>query len=418
MDDKHVRRRKVSLKSSFTGTDSTTNRSAISAEKTHGTFNFCTVLILFATSCLFVILGVGLYLSPLKNAVIIDGLVNVELTGVYAINSKLSVGKRIENIPSPECIVEGLGGKLYTGLADGRIVCIHPSSDGEIGAGKVENITTGIIQGAAMSTDALGHGRPFGIRLVGKTLYAADAVYGLYTVDIVTKHITILVSTNAKNPPLKFTDDLDITADGNFIYFSDATHNPITHYHLDAYSGICSGRIFRYNTISKRLDEVISGLCFANGVQLSNDEHQLVVVETTRNRIIWYDIETWQPHNVVNVPFLPDNVRMTDSGTYLVAGSGPFLRPWIKYIFFNFPSVRKSMTGLLSSPTLFRTFQNLYAVQHVFVIELSVTGEVLNVMQDADGRLAYAIATATPLSDGRLALGSWHSNHIAIVDTT
>ncbi|XP_078488949.1 adipocyte plasma membrane-associated protein-like [Ciona intestinalis] len=415
MNDKQIRRRNVSAKPVSANESSKVGHS--NRRMSHSNASCILSLLFCFCGCIFIAFVIGLFMCPFDTVVKIEDVVNVELKDAYAVNSLLSTGKKLHSIfPTPECIVEGKDKLLYTGLADGRVVCIHPSNDGEIGAGKVETITTGVIEGAVATTPVLGHGRPFGLRLVGETLYVADAIYGLYMVDVKTKKISILVSPDAVVPNINFADDLDITTDGNFIYFSDATKNQLTHYHLEVYSGLCSGRIFRYNLISKKLDMVITNLCFANGVQLSNNEHQLVVAETNRNRVTWYDIETWKPLHVVNLPFEPDNVRITDKGTYLVAGSGPFLRPMIKSIFFNFPLLRKSISGLLSVHALDTLYQAMYDESHCFLVELNNFGEVVNVMQSTDGRLAYAIASGIELSDGRIALGTWAADHMAIID--
>ena len=59
------------------------------------------------------------------------------------------------------------------------------------------------------------------MRLVNNIFYVADAIYGLYAVKLDTLTVTMVVSPNDVTPPLKFPDDLDITKDGNKIYFSD-----------------------------------------------------------------------------------------------------------------------------------------------------------------------------------------------------
>lgn len=52
---------------------------------------------------------------------------------------------------------------MYTGLDDGRIVRIAPSSDGIIGEGEITNLTTGVISSFATSAKEATHGRPLGI---------------------------------------------------------------------------------------------------------------------------------------------------------------------------------------------------------------------------------------------------------------
>ena len=62
-----------------------------------------------------------------------------------------------------------------------------------------------------------------GLRLIGGTLFVADANYGIYSVNIKNGEIFLLVTPDIIEPNLKFVDDLSITSDGNYIYFSDGS---------------------------------------------------------------------------------------------------------------------------------------------------------------------------------------------------
>ena len=61
----------------------------------------------------------------------------------------------------PESIEEDEKGNLYTGLEDGRIVRIAPSSDGVVGNGKIHNITNGDLSQLIKET-GVRKGRPYG----------------------------------------------------------------------------------------------------------------------------------------------------------------------------------------------------------------------------------------------------------------
>uniref|UniRef100_H2Y815 Strictosidine synthase conserved region domain-containing protein n=1 Tax=Ciona savignyi TaxID=51511 RepID=H2Y815_CIOSA len=226
----------------------------------------CFPLMLFAViTSVAAIMVIGYLISPIKAEVFKD-VQHVPLTGVFSVNEKLSKGVRITGLPGPESVVEGSGGKLYTGLADGRIVCIHPSSDGEIGAGKVENITTGSIQGAAMSSDALGHGRPLGLRVIANTLYVMDSIYGLYTVDLITKSTNLLIAPDAVTPVMKFPNDLTFSADGQTVYFTVVSSlDGITDVAHTIFRGDCTSRVFKYDLSTRKLTLVLENLCTANG---------------------------------------------------------------------------------------------------------------------------------------------------------
>uniref|UniRef100_H2Y808 Strictosidine synthase conserved region domain-containing protein n=1 Tax=Ciona savignyi TaxID=51511 RepID=H2Y808_CIOSA len=262
MHESNVRKRKRQTEeenaSQNSGNESSQRRLQESPANNSFMASIALTTVLFALLCVY-----GYYSSPI-NAVEITGVVEVPFEGSFALNRKLSKGKRIP-IHAPESCVEASDKKIYLSLHDGRIVCIHPSSDGEIGAGKVENITTGIIQGAATTSDAWGHGRPLGLRLRENSLYVMDAIYGFYVVDLPTKSIKILVKPDDVSPPMKFPDDFDITADGKTVYFTDASAKyPIPLLVQEVLEGSCTGRILKYDMVSQKLEVVRDGLCFPN----------------------------------------------------------------------------------------------------------------------------------------------------------
>ena len=71
-------------------------------------------------------------------------------------------------------------------------------------------------------------GRPLGIRLVGagRFLYVADCTFGIFRVDLWSpqqrRPAEYLVPSGAVEPPLRFTNDLDVAPDGT-IFFSDSS---------------------------------------------------------------------------------------------------------------------------------------------------------------------------------------------------
>jgi len=66
------------------------------------------------------------------------------------------------------------------------------------------------------------------------------------------------------------------------------------HFNIHFIKGRCDGRIFEYNTRTKALSVVLNGLCFPNGVELTNDEEHLIVAETFGSRMIIVDRSTWK----------------------------------------------------------------------------------------------------------------------------
>nr|CAB3226769.1 adipocyte plasma membrane-associated protein [Phallusia mammillata] len=366
--------------------------------------------LLILAQCITVfICAIGYYRSPI-DAVDIKDVELVEFHGKFSLNDKLTKGKRILGLNGPECIVEDNEKRLYTGLSDGRIVRILPQN-GVIGEGRIETVATGVIHGVSMATTEIAHGRPLGMRIQDDTLYVIDAIYGFYKVDLQTKQLTVLVSPNATNPPLGFPDDLVISKDGTLVYFTDATIQfPYTRLIYEGFEGKCSGRLFRYNMETTKVDLVVEGLCFANGVQLTPDERTIIVAESTRFRLRWVDTKTWKTKKVLALPAMPDNIRMTRHETYLVATAN--VPTWTVKIMSMFPILRRIVTGLVSPRGLFGFFNQV----HNIAIEISKDGEIINCWHDVSGNLTFSLTHIQELSDGRYALGSFIAQFMCLLD--
>ncbi|XP_076803129.1 adipocyte plasma membrane-associated protein-like [Clavelina lepadiformis] len=352
----------------------------------------------------------GYYQAPFTAVPLENYSVQVKLVGLFSPNNKLSEATRITGLSGPECILEDDKGNLYTGLADGRIVQIRPSSKGYIGAGDIVNVTSGFIKNIPRAMEHVNHGRPLGLRRQGQILYVADANYGIYAVNIRSGKVDILVAVNDVNPPLALTDDLCVSKNGKFIYFSDMTSS----YKLDRLiyanlEGLCKSRVFQYNTESKTVRVVTSSLCFGNGVQLSEDEKLLFVAEPTSYRVRIIDMMTWKTLRFVDVPIMPDNIRSTGQGTYWIAGSSLWTSSY-GFLERN-PVVRQIIAGLFSYKNLERTIP-----KYSMVLEMTEEGEILQSLHDPTGDSISALTHAVTLSDGRLALGSFKDDFIAILN--
>ncbi|XP_078488956.1 adipocyte plasma membrane-associated protein isoform X5 [Ciona intestinalis] len=407
MENSEVRQRKFGKKKQ------NATEAATKQEKPQS--SICWLIFCVIVSTVLVLLLIGYINSPVK-AVAIKDYVHVPLTGKFSINYKLTKGKRIP-LTGPESIAEGGDGKLYTGLADGRVVCIHPSNDGEIGAGKVENITTGVIEGAFAIYNDTGHGRPLGIRLNGNTLYVMDAVYGFYSIDLSTKKVTLLVTPNAVEPAMKFPDDLTITADGKTVYFTDLGLYPMSQIGYLLFSGVCSGRVIKYDIPTKKVTVVLKDLCGANGIQLTKDDKSVIVCEFNHHRCKWFDVKTWEQKHVLYLPVMPDNVRMSHYGTYWITGTHIDRVPYyIAAILRNIPFFRQSMLGLISPDLAMSYFTGFVNTEYGMLVEVNDKAEVIQVLQDPDAQLCLGLSQATHLSDGRIALGSYFVPFLAILD--
>lgn len=224
-----------------------------------------------------------------------------QMTGVLEPNDTLMKAELLGQgqLHGPEDTAVDSQGRVYAGLADGRVVRLEAS-------GKVETfVDTG--------------GRPLGMDFdAAGNLILADAWKGLLRIDPQGKVETL--ATEADGVPFAFTDDLDIASDGR-IYFSDASskfHQP--DYILDLLEARPHGRLLRYDPSTGKTEVLLKDLYFANGVALSANEDFVLVNETYRYRITryWLKGEKAGQHEVFidNLPGLPDNLQGDRKGTF------------------------------------------------------------------------------------------------------
>lgn len=311
------------------------------------------------------------------------------LAGVTAPNTALAAAERLlENqVEGPESPILDRQGRVYAGLADGRIVRMEPAG------GRLENVAdTG--------------GRPLALEFSGAgDLIVCDAVRGLLSVD--TAGQVIELSKGAGGVPFRFTDDLDIARDGR-IYFSDASsrwgHET---YLYDLLEARPYGRLLRYDPASRETELLLGGLYFANGVALSPDEDYVLVNETYRYRItrLWLKGPKAGSSEIFadNLPGIPDGIAASGRGTYWVA----------------MYTVRNAAADALQpSPFLKRQLAKLpkffwpKPAPHGMALELDASGAILRTFQDAGGERVPHV-TAVYERDGWLYLGNLHEHYLS-----
>ena len=230
-----------------------------------------------------------------------------QMTGVLEPNDTLMKAELLGQgqLHGPEDTAVDSQGRVYAGLADGRVVRLEAS-------GKVETfVDTG--------------GRPLGMDFdAAGNLILADAWKGLLRIDPQGKVETL--ATEADGVPFAFTDDLDIASDGR-IYFSDASskfHQP--DYILDLLEARPHGRLLRYDPSTGKTEVLLKDLYFANGVALSANEDFVLVNETYRYRITryWLKGEKAGQHEVFidNLPGLQGRRRLPPPASLAEGAAG------------------------------------------------------------------------------------------------
>nr|XP_039247996.1 adipocyte plasma membrane-associated protein-like [Styela clava] len=327
------------------------------------------------------------------------------------INQVLEQGERIiVGQVGPESMAIDKNGNIYTGLRDGRIIKIHPSATGELGVGLVEDFRNGPIPGVE-PIDGHVIPRPLGLRLRGDILYVVDAYYGIYTLNMKTKEVRPLVKPDDVEPSMKFPNDLDISKDGKYIYFTDTSSKwNLGLFYYDVLEGECLGRLFRLTVKTGEIKLLASKLCFANGVQLSNDESRVAVSETTRFRVLFLDTKTGKVEKVTDVPSMPDNIRRSQKGGFWVAL--PIGRSHFVDFLWKYSILRRVFTGLVPYSLYPRFASDKYGL----AVELDAKGNIVSYVHDITGKTSKTVSELMETKDGALFAGSYKEPYMVKVE--
>lgn len=301
--------------------------------------------------------------------------------GDYAVNHKLAAVERLgENVgPKPEDIAIDREGRIYAGFEDGRIVRWDANA---------ENPQTFTNTG----------GRPLGLHFdAAENLVVADSYAGLLRVDP-EGNIEVL-STEHGGVPYRFTDDVDIAADGT-IYFSDASYKyGQTAFVADLMEHGGHGRLLAYHPDTGETELLLDNLQFANGVAV-DPEQQFVLVNETGSYLVrkYWIAEPKKGQDEVlidNLPGFPDGISAGAGGVFWVALASP--RNPLMDTLGPKPFLRKVVMRLPA-------FLHPRPVQYAYVLGIDAEGNVLHNLQDPGG--TYAPVTSVQEHNGKLYFGS------------
>ncbi|KAF6169952.1 hypothetical protein GIB67_034344 [Kingdonia uniflora] len=325
--------------------------------------------------------------------------------------------KFLNQVQGPESIAFDLLGRgPYTGVADGRIVFWDGEEWRDFAVTSSIRSELCSTKPSIMSYLKNEHicGRPLGIRFNKKTgeLYIADAYLGLMKVSPEGGLATSL-TTEAEGEPLRFTNDLDFDDEGN-VYFTDSsTKYPRRHFIQLVFSGDDSGRLLKYNPITKETTVLVRNLQFPNGVSMSKDKSFFVFCEGSLGRLrrYWLKGEKAGTSEVfAMLPGFPDNVRTNERGEFWVAIH--CRRSMYSYICGLYPRLRTFILKLPISAKIHYLI-NIGFRLHAMVIKYSPDGEVLQVLEDSQGKVAKVVSEVEE-KDGKLWMGSVLMPFIAV----
>tara|TARA_R110002096_G_scaffold10117_4_gene39301 strand:+ start:10383 stop:11444 length:1062 start_codon:yes stop_codon:yes gene_type:complete len=202
-----------------------------------------------------------------------------------------------------EDLEPGPDGRLYTSLADGRIMV--RAADGDW----VEFADTG--------------GRPLGLSFAPDgSLFVADALRGLLHRTDAGWDVWLGA---APEGPLVFADDLTVLADGRIVMTDASLRHPYGR-HMDSFlESEQTGRILLV-TSPGEFTELAGGLGFINGVDHDPANGLVYINETWTGRIWRLDPDSGEMSVLIEgLPGYPDNLEF-DSATGLIWTAMPSLR--------------------------------------------------------------------------------------------
>jgi hypothetical protein len=206
------------------------------------------------------------------------------------------------NGTGPEDVVVDAEGRIIAGVDDGRILRVSPD-------------------GRHLETIADTGGRPLGIELhPDGGLIVCDARRGLLRVEGAE------VRTLVDSGDMLFCNNAAVAPDGT-VYFSDSSRRfGLEHWRADILEHSGTGRLFRRDP-DGRVELLLDGLQFANGVALAADGSFVAVAETGAYgvRRLWLTGERAGTSDelIGNLPGFPDNIALGEDGLVWITVASP-----------------------------------------------------------------------------------------------
>ncbi|XP_043714608.1 protein STRICTOSIDINE SYNTHASE-LIKE 3-like [Telopea speciosissima] len=317
--------------------------------------------------------------------------------------------KFLNQVQGPESMAfDPLGRGPYSGVADGRIIFWNGESWTDFAYTSANRSELCNTKPSPLSYLKNEHicGRPLGLRFDKKTgeLYIADAYFGLMKVGPEGGLATSLAS-EAEGVPLRFTNDLDIDDEGN-VYFTDSSNKFQRRNFMQlVFSAEDSGRVLKYDPVTKETTVLVRNVQFPNGLTLSKDGSFFIFCESAPGRLMRYWLKgekTGTSEVFVTLPGFPDNVRSNENGEFWVALH--CRRSLYSHLCNFYPKIRKFLLKL----PIKAKYQYLAIIGgrlHAAVVKYSPEGKLMQILEDSQGKVVRAVSEVEE-RDGKLWMGS------------
>ena len=286
----------------------------------------------------------------------------------------------------PEAIAFDQQGRIYASTHHGNIVRLHPD-----GTEPKNWVNTG--------------GRPLGIAFDNDgNLIVADAFLGLLSINV--EGDISLLTEEADGVAIRYANDVDVASNGK-IYFSDATKKfgakefkgtyPASLLALMEHGS--DGRLLEYDPSTGKTTTLFSGLNFANGVAISDDQSYLLINETGNYRVHKHWLTGDKKGNteviIDELPAFPDNITRGADGRFWLALVSP--RNVLLDKLSDKPFIRKIIQRL---PAAIRP----KAVPYGHIIAINGDGKILVNLQEPIA--SHPINTSVAENENYLYIGS------------
>uniref|UniRef100_A0A0E0F9E1 2-isopropylmalate synthase n=1 Tax=Oryza meridionalis TaxID=40149 RepID=A0A0E0F9E1_9ORYZ len=227
----------------------------------------------------------------------------------------------LDGAAGPESIVfDDAGEGPYTSVSDGRILKWLPPPERrwvEHSCSVPELLDS--CRGSKDTKREQECGRPLGLKFNSKTgeLYVADAYLGLRVVSP-GENVSRPLVPKWTESPFSFSNGVEIDHETGVIYFTETSTRFQRREFLNiVITGDNTGRLLKYDPKENKVEVLVDGLRFPNGLAMSNDGSYLLLAETT----------------TVDGLRFPNGLAMSNDGSYLLFAettTGKILRYWIK----------------------------------------------------------------------------------------
>ena len=317
------------------------------------------------------ILSIVIFNSCTLKPVAYEPKVAPKFEGPTQLNEALTTSEKIQinGWLGPEDILFDDEGNLYTGVHnkdfnDGRILKIDPE-------GNVEEFYNAGSWAAGLHFDKRGY------------LIALSHKQGLISISP-DGIATVLAATDERGNPFLIPNGLDIAEDG-MVYFSNTSQ--FSAYNIKYGRKVILemkpiGGLFSYNPETKSVQTLIKGTYFGNGVVVSKNQEYLLMVETTKYRVLKYWLAGEKSGEtevfIDNLQGFPNGISIREDGSY-----------WL-----GFSTKRNKAldnihpkTGMKKLVYALPEFMQPKADRFGMVMNLSETGEIINTFYDTNGEI-------------------------------